>query len=461
VKTLNLGSIIVAGWMALLAVATPVSGGTVTITSGPNLLPPKAFTNNTFVVQVVHNPPGVTGDQLQGSGGATVAPPASNMATADISGTFTANAGDIASVSYSVTMYSATGPIAYTTSADVTFLGVPQHFTDSGTILPGLHLYHGVWQAPVGFPIAGGGTFTAMLTMNFAPSNGSSDGGSPFINVSVDQLHIQLATTPATSPPLSRALNVSTRLAVLTGDNALIGGLIITGNEPKRVLFRGIGPSLSSLFTGVLADPTLELYQGATLLQSNDNWRMDQEAEIQATGIPPTDDLESAIIRNLDPGNYTAILRGSGNTSGIGIVEAYDLDEAANSELANISTRGFVDTGDNVMIGGFILGPASGLSSGVIARAIGPSLSALGVPNALQDPYLELRDANGGLLDASDDWMSSSNSQVIIDAGLAPTNDLESAIFAVQPPGNYTVIVRGTVFGNTTGVGLVEVYRLP
>lgn len=244
----------------------------------------------------------------------------------------------------------------------------------------------------------------------------------------------------------------------MTGDNALIGGLIVTGTDPKRVIFRGIGPSLSTFFTGVLADPTLELYQGSTLLQSNNNWRSDQETEIQGTGLAPTDDMESAIVRNLDPGNYTAIMRGTADTTGIGVVEAYDLDQPANSQLANISTRGFVDTGNNVMIGGFILGPAAALSSSVVVRAIGPTLGTFGVPNALQDPVLELHDGNGALLSTNDNWMDDPNHQAIMDLGLAPSMNAESAILAVRPPGNYTVVVSGV--GGTTGAGLVEVYRL-
>jgi hypothetical protein len=460
VKTLNLNSFF-AGSMALLALTSPISAGTVTITSGPNLTPAAAFTNNTFMVTVLHNPPGVTGDIVQGSGGATVTPPASNSVTVDIAGTFTANSGDIASIAYSVTMDSTvSAPIAYTASANVTFLGIPQNFSDMGTIMPGLHHYSGTWHAPVSFPISGGGTWTAMLTLNFAPSFQADGvtGTTGTLDVRVDQVNIQLATTAATNPPPSQALNVSTRLAVLTGDNALIGGFITTGTDPKRVLIRGIGPSLSGFFNGVLADPTLELYQGASLLASNDNWRTDQEAEIKATGIPPTDNLESAIVRSLTPGGYTAILRGSGNTTGVGLVEAYDLDQAANSQLANISTRGFVDTGDNVMIGGFILGPGNSASSSVVVRGIGPSLTAAGVPNALADPILELRSGNGTLIASNDNWTDSPNSQTIMDSGLAPTNPNESAVLAIPSPGNYTAILRGV--NDSTGVGLVEVYHL-
>jgi hypothetical protein len=187
--------------------------------------------------------------------------------------------------------------------------------------------------------------------------------------------------------------NISTRLLVETGDNVLIGGFIITGTQPKRIIVRGIGPSLSSFFTGVLADPILELHgPGGFATITNDNWRSDQEAEIIATGIPPTNDLESAIVATLPANNagYTAIVRGVNDGTGIGVVEAYDLDQTVDSKLANISTRGFVQTGDNVLIGGFIVVGQDPLR--VIVRAIGPSLPVSG---ALADPTLSLYDSNG------------------------------------------------------------------
>jgi hypothetical protein len=180
---------------------------------------------------------------------------------------------------------------------------------------------------------------------------------------------------------------------VQTGNNVLIGGFIITGTQPKRVIVRAIGPSLSSFFPGALADPVLELHgPGAFATITNDNWRSDQQAEIIATGIPPTNDLESAIVATLPANNsaYTAIVRGVNNGTGIGLVEAYDLDRTVDSKLANISTRGFVQTGDNVLIAGtIVLGQTS---QNVIVRAIGPSLN---VPGKLADPTLELRDGNG------------------------------------------------------------------
>ncbi len=257
--------------------------------------------------------------------------------------------------------------------------------------------------------------------------------------------------------PSAQLLNVSTRLRVQTGDNVLIGGFIITGTDPKKVLILGIGPSLSQFFSGSLSDPTLELYQGNTLLQMNDNWKTDQQAEVEATHAQPSNDLESAIVRTLDPGSYTAILRGKGDATGIGVVQAYDLDQAANSKFGNIATRGFVDSGDNAMIGGFIVGPASGGSTTVVVRAIGPSLTNFGVSGALSDPTVELHDGNGATIAFNDNWADDA-SQGLIPPSLKPSDQHESALYRVLSSGNYTAIMRGT--GNSTGIGLIEVYNV-
>ena len=251
--------------------------------------------------------------------------------------------------------------------------------------------------------------------------------------------------------------NISTRLRVESGDNVLIAGFIVTGTQPKKVIIRGIGPSLP--FAGHLDNPTLELRDSSgALLDSNDDWvnSPNKQAIIDST-IPPTNDLESAIVATL-PANgagYTAIVRGVNGGTGIGVVEVYDLGAAADSKLANISTRGFVQTGDNVMIAGTIIVGAT--PQKVIIRAIGPSLS---LPGKLADPTLELRDANGGLIDANDNWGDSPNKQAIIDSTIPPTDALESAIVATLPAGNanFTAIVRGT--GTLTGIAVVEVYAL-
>lgn len=250
--------------------------------------------------------------------------------------------------------------------------------------------------------------------------------------------------------------NISTRLPVQTGDNALIGGFIITGTQPKKVIIRAIGPSLS--LAGKLANPVLELFSGSTLLESNDNWvdSPNKQAIIDST-IPPSNDLEAAIVRTL-PANgasYTAVVRGVTNSTGIGVVEAYDLDRTVDSKLANISTRGLVQTDPNVLIAGTIVLGQNGQK--VIVRAIGPSLS---IPGKLANPTLELRDSNGALLQANDNWIDSPNKQAIIDSTVPPTNDLESAIVATLAANgaSYTAIVRGA--NGTSGIAVVEVYAL-
>src|SRR5439155_4063965 len=209
---------------------------------------------------------------------------------------------------------------------------------------------------------------------------------------------------------------------------------------PKKVIVRAIGPSLSSFFSGVLANPVLELRDSlGGLIRSNDNWRSDQEAEIIATGIPPSNDLESAIVATLPPNSsaYTAIVRGANNGTGIGAVEVYDLDRTADSKLANISTRGCVQTADNVLIGGLIVLGQNPLR--VIVRAIGPSLP---VPGTLANPTLELHDGSGTLIASNDDWRSDQEAEIIA-TGIPPSSDLESAIVRNLAPGNYTAIVRG------------------
>jgi hypothetical protein len=245
-----------------------------------------------------------------------------------------------------------------------------------------------------------------------------------------------------------------------------IGGFIITGNAPKQVLLRGIGPSLSGVgIPNVLADPVLELHgPGAFVTITNNNWRDTQEVEIQATGIPPVNDLEAAILVTLTPGNYTAIVRGNGTTaadrSGVALVEVYDLDQAADSKLANLSTRAFVSTGSDIVIAGFLLSDGNGTDR-IVVRGIGPSLAPAPFPvNAvLADPILELRDSNGTLLVANNDWQDNPvQAAELIADGLAPGNALESGIAATLPPGVYTALLAGTNFG--TGIGLVEVYDL-
>ena len=246
--------------------------------------------------------------------------------------------------------------------------------------------------------------------------------------------------------------NISTRLYSQTGDNVLIGGFIITGTQPKKVLIRAIGPSLP--MSGKLGDPKLELYDatGATIA-SNDNWKdaSNKQAIIDST-VPPPDDKESAIVASLAPGSYTAIVSGVSNSTGIALVEVYDLNLTGDAKLANISTRGLVQTGDNVLIGGFIV--LGTQAQRVIVRAIGPSLP---MANKLSNPTLTLHDPNGGPLAANDDWISDHGAEIVA-TKVAPSSETESAIVATLTPGPYTAIVRGA--NNTSGVAVVEVYGL-
>jgi hypothetical protein len=235
----------------------------------------------------------------------------------------------------------------------------------------------------------------------------------------------------------------------------MIGGFIITGTEPKTVVVRGIGPSLPG--SGALADPVIEVHSSSgELLATNDNWGSDpSRQQVIDSGLAPANDLESALLGIINPGAYTVVVRGKNNATGIGLFEVYDLDQTVDSRLANISTRGFVDTGNNVMSGGTII--TGSAPTRVVFRAIGPSLTNFGVPNALQDPTLELYDGNGALLAANDNWRSDQEAEIIATT-IAPSNDLESAIVRNLAPGSYTAIVRGA--GDTSGIAVVEAYAL-
>jgi hypothetical protein len=259
-----------------------------------------------------------------------------------------------------------------------------------------------------------------------------------------------------TTQPL---LNISTRARVSTRDQVLIGGFIITGAQNKTVLIRGIGPSLATFGIATpLADPTLELHDHTSaLITSNDNWRDSQQSQISATGLAPSSDSESVILATLAPGAYTAVLRGKAMTTGTGLVEVYDVDQNANTQITNLSARGFVGTGDDVMIGGTIFHGSPGTAYRVLVRAIGPSLANMGVATPLLDPALSLYDANGSIITTDDNWKDSQESEIAA-TGLTPTDDRESAVIVTLPAGSYTAIVSGV--NGTTGVGLIEVFNL-
>ena len=260
------------------------------------------------------------------------------------------------------------------------------------------------------------------------------------------------ASFPPPVHPTRNLLNISTRVRVEAGESAMIGGFIIKGSAPKKVLVRGLGPSLP--LTGALSNPILELHDSiGKLIASNDNWISDR-LNILGSLIPPLSERESAILTTLEPGAYTAIVHDVTNQPGLSLVEVYDLD-AKDSFVANISTRGKVETGDNVMIGGFIVG--GNLDTEVLLRAIGPSLASYGVSAPLQDPLLELHGRNGELISANDNWRSTQQAEIIA-TSLAPSDNRESAILPTLQPGHYTALVRGQ--NGISGIALVEVYNL-
>ena len=256
-------------------------------------------------------------------------------------------------------------------------------------------------------------------------------------------------------------VNISARAQIGTGDQVCIAGFIIQGSatKTKRILVRGMGPSLQAdglLPAATLMDPAIELHNsaGATIL-ANDDWRSSQQAEILSTGLAPSNNKEAALIAVLPPGEYTVILRGVGATTGIGLIEVYDLDGSLDPDLGNLSARADVETGDSILIGGLIVRSAF---NQVLLRALGPELANSGIAGVLSDPVMELHDSNGVLLLSNDNWRDAPNSTAIEATGLAPTDDRESAILTTPAPGNYTALVRGA--GDTTGIALLEVYLL-
>jgi hypothetical protein len=289
-------------------------------------------------------------------------------------------------------------------------------------------------------------------------TTGSFSSVSSNAQVTVGPDGILVMVDPNAAAPLSgQPLNISTRLQIQSGDNVLIAGFIIAGpaGSTKQVLIRGIGPSLADFgVPGTISDPLLEVHKSDGSVVTNDNWADASNAGEIPAGFAPTNHLESAIYAELSPGTYTAIVKGAHAETGVGLAEVYDFGTASAARLANISTRGFVSTGDNVMIGGFIIG--GGEPAKVLVRAIGPSLTQFGVEGALQATTLELHDANGSVI-SNDGWRSTQESEIIATT-IPPADDRESAILATLVPGSYTAIVRGK--NDTTGVAIVEAYNL-
>jgi cytochrome c peroxidase len=269
-------------------------------------------------------------------------------------------------------------------------------------------------------------------------------------------------TVVDSAPPPSQTVNLSTRMQVGTLEKVGIGGFIITGTAPKRVLVRALGPSLGKFgITTVLADPTITLNGPAGFVPIvNDNWASSQKDEIKATGLAPGNDLESAIVTTLAPGAYTAILSGTDGGTGTGILEVYDLDFSADSRLANISTRAFVDTGDNNLIAGFTVGNADSVDH-IVVRGLGLTVQVAGVHPALQDAALEVRDANGVTLAKADQYSPAPGIRDVKVVGLVPQYSGECALAITLGPGAYTALLSpGRVFNYPPGVGLVEIYSL-
>lgn len=339
---------------------------------------------------------------------------------------------------------SAEGFFGETFSYHITATGMPFDFSATG--LPSGLEFNLASEAggPLFGSISGQPTTTGVFSVTITATN----------SVGTTSAVLQLTISASATTP--RLLNLSTRGEVLTGDNVLIGGFIIPDGQPKNVILRAIGPSLAPGIGNALVDPVLTLYKPDGSVVTNDNWKEAQQAAIAATGLAPSKDREAAILATLAPGSYTAIVSGKVGGVGVGLFEAYDLDSAAASKLGNISTRGHIDTGDNVLIGGVI---ANGTSVAyIVVRAIGPSLTDASVANALPDPVLELYSANGTLYASNDDWRDSAEADQIEAFGLAPTKDRESAIFSSVYDEPVTAIVRGK--DGTTGVGLVEVYNV-
>lgn len=265
------------------------------------------------------------------------------------------------------------------------------------------------------------------------------------------------ANQVAIEPPA--IVNISTRAEMQTGDHVSIGGFIISGTEAKTVLIRALGPSLGSFGVGgALADPTLELHDGpGHVIATNDNWQDAANASLIPPGFAPASAFEAAILITLQPGSYTAIEAGKSGTTGVGLIEVFDLSPNSNSQITNISTRGLVQSGNGVMIGGLVVQAGAG-GRQVLVRGLGPSLSGFGISDPLPDPTLSLFDGNGALIASNDNWKTFVQSDIAA-TGLAPTNDLESAILTTLFAGNYTAIVSDK--NGATGVGMVEIFTAP
>ena len=358
---------------------------------------------------------------------------------------------------WAILMVSASGTMGATVAVQVAPSGDTSFSPSSVSIQPG-DTVQWVWKSK-SMPhsvTSGGGLFDSGVhqsnTFTFSHTFPAAGTFPYFCTVHPILMKGTVTVASAASAKLS---NISTRALVQTGNNVLISGFIIAGSGNKSILVRTLGPTLSSFgIADALANPFLELHNSAgAIITSNNDWGSAANAQLIPANLRPPNNLESAILTSLAPGKYTAVISGVNSTTGVALAEVYDLDTAAGAVLSNISTRGFVGTGDDVLIGGFII-QGSAMQK-VLVRVLGPTLTGFGVTGALANPTLELRDVNGNLIDSNDNWKST-NQTAIMATGLQPPNDLESAILRILNAGNYTAIIRGV--NSTTGVALAEVY---
>lgn len=314
------------------------------------------------------------------------------------------------------------------------------------TTVAGHAIDHGWYSRVDG---VGAGASVAAYGMAFAPNGILYTADAPSATIR--------ALEPIQIPQL---LNLSTRAQVQPGDGVLIGGFISQNPMSKKVMIRAIGPSLrQSGISAALLDPVLELHDATGVIAANDDWKSSQEAKILATGVAPLHDRESAIITTIEYARaYTAVVRGKGAATGVALVEIYDLESTGGSVLANISTRGVVGSSANVMIGGFIVGPSAPTTTQILTRVLGPSLASSGVQNPMQDPALEVRNADGAIVGRNADWKTDAVTQFHAPSYLHPRDDRESLLWMQLQPGAYTAIARDTA--GPGGVGLLEIYNL-
>ncbi len=465
------------------------ANGSFTVGKGQLFVAPGNFTNAGHL-EIIHSQPGIhepvwnsgefripAGSTYTQTAGETVNNGIFTAPNIDITGGLFSGTGAIKG---SLTVGNATAVPGGTIDGDLTLSGnsrvhsrLGQYYSDFWTQITGSVSLAGTLEIEVAGSLIpkSSDVFTLLQsnasvtgTFSNAPNGArltTTDGGGSFVVVyETDKIKL---TAFQPSPGPAQLLNISTRAALSRADDdpygdraVLIGGFIVSGAEPKRVVVRALGPSLAKAGVNpTLNDPTLELHAGdGSTITTNDNWRDTQAADLAATGLAPGDDREAALVTTLNSGSYTVVVRDKNGLAGTGLVEASDISGSTNSKLANISTRGFTDD-TNFLIGGIIAGGSGNANAELVVRALGPQLRRYGIFNALEDPMLELRDVNGNVIAFNDDW--STNYQEI-PGELYPPFSQESALRVSLPRGNYTAVVRAKAKGG--GVALVEFYDL-